>query len=129
MAGRKYTDDEVIAALMAHDTVREAAQALGCSTRTVYNYAGREGFAEKMRAMEQARASMLAGMVDNAVVNAIDCLISIMTADSSGLLPDVTVQEQIEAARVVLAYDSRSSALLSTAVNGGSTVVPQASAL
>lgn len=112
MPNKRYTDDEVILALMSHDTVRAAAAALGCSTRTVYNYVSQDGFAEKIEAARSARMTLLADMMDNTTAQALDCLCAIMTADTSGLMPDVTVAEQLEAARIVLAHDCRRSAIL-----------------
>ena len=99
---RKYTEDEVIAALIASETVSEAASRLGCTTRTIYNYAASDGFSERLAQWRSLREEANAKAADNAVAAAYRRLCEILEADTSGICSDVTVREQLDAARILL---------------------------
>lgn len=98
---------------MAHETVTDAAKALGCTPRTVYNYTASDGFGDKLEHAKRERVKLLASMLDNATAQALACLHGIVSANASGLMPEVTVREQIEAARLILDFERRRSSLLS----------------
>lgn len=117
--GKQYSDEEVICALMAHSTVREAAEALGCSRRTIYNYTSREDFKKRLREAQRARALALAGAIDNATTAALESMMDLLEGDSTGLFPDVPIEAKLEAARIVLSYESRRSGLLALSGENG----------
>lgn len=99
---KRYTDDEVIAALLSAPTVTEAAKTLGCSTKTIYNYTREEGFKEAYDQAVEWRETMLADLLNTATAQAIQRLQLILEADSTGILPDATVAEQLDAAAILL---------------------------
>lgn len=98
---KKLTTDEVVTALMATNTVTEAAQLLGVSRRTVHNYMSEEGFKERMEAAQRAQDERLAALRESAAVEAIHCLVGVVR-DDGNLFSDVTTQDKIAAARVLL---------------------------
>lgn len=99
---KKLTTDEVVTALMATNTVTEAAQLLGVSRRTVHNYMSEEGFKERMEAAQRAQDERLAALRESAAVEAIHCLVGVVRDDGRNLFSDVTTRDKIEAARVLL---------------------------
>ena len=99
---KRYTEEEVIAALLSAPTVTDAARALGCSTKTIYNYAKEEGFKEQYNQAVEWRETLLADLLNTATAKAIQRLQLILEADSTGILPDATVDEQLEAAAILL---------------------------
>lgn len=108
--GKKFTEDQVIAALLSAPTVTEAARNLGCTPRTIYNYVNEDGFAEQLEAAMELRSKMLSDLLDGATAAAIRRLYVILEADSSGLMSDVTIEDQLQAAAILLGCKSRSKA-------------------
>lgn len=98
---KKLTADEVVTALMATNTVTEAAQLLGVSRRTVHNYMSDEGFKERMEAAQRAQEERLAALRESAAAEAIHCLVGVVRDDGNPF-SDVTTRDKIAAARVLL---------------------------
>lgn len=109
---KRYTDDEVIAALLSHDTVKEAAEALGCSAKTVYNYAAAEGFAEKLEAARDVRNRVVSDVLERATVAAVERMRKILEEDTGVWYSRVTTEHQLEAARILLTPERKRSKIL-----------------
>lgn len=103
---KKLTDSQVITALISTDTKTEAAQLLGVSKRTLYNYLQAEGFTERLEEAQQADAERYAQIRQSAVGTALETLVDVMTADDS-ILGSTTARDRVEAARIVLAYGEK----------------------
>lgn len=109
---RRYADDEVIAALLSHDTVKDAADALGCSTKTIYNYVNREGFAEKLEAARDLTNRVTADVLERATVAAVERMRKILEEDTGSWYSRVTTEHQLEAARILLTPSRKRSGVL-----------------
>lgn len=112
---KKYTEGEVMVALMSNDTVRGAAETLGCSTRTVYNYVNADGFADRLADARAAREQVIAEAANRATVAALETLEWVLREDPTELMASVSVENQLEAARILLTHErSRSKVLENT---------------
>lgn len=94
-------DGEVINALMASRTRSEAAELLGVSRQTLYNYMRADGFSEKLKAVQEAQDEELARIRETATAEAISCLVRIVT-ERDNVFSSVTTRDRIEAAKVLL---------------------------
>ena len=103
---KKLTDSQVITALISTDTKTEAAELLGVSTRTLYNYLQAEGFTERLEEAKQADAQRYAEIRQSAVGTALETLVDVMTSEAS-IWSGTTARDRIEAARIVLAYGEK----------------------
>lgn len=100
---KKYSDEEVITALMAAPTLTEAADLLGVSRRTIYNRLAEEGFDVKLKAAQEARDKQLAHIRETAGAEALACLVDIVKEEGS-FWSTTTTRDRIEAAKVILTY-------------------------
>ena len=91
----QFSDAEVMAALLSHDTHYQAAESLGCSTKTLQRRLKEEGFTQ---AMEEARwigLETFLAKTQIALPEAVNTIIKVMRTS-----PDLKVQYQ-SAARLI----------------------------
>lgn len=103
---KKCTESEVITALMASPTITEAAELLGVSRRTVYNYMEDEGFDDKLKAAQEARDAELARIRETATAEALSYLVSLVTKEDYFC---VSTKDRITAAKTILSYNAPST--------------------
>lgn len=90
------TNEEIIAALLQHSTVRDAAQAIGISTRTIYERMQNGEFRAQYR---EARAEIVREAVDKTnskLSAAIDTITEIM------LDKETPIRFRLQAAQIVI---------------------------
>lgn len=101
MSKRKLNDEKILAALMAHGSVRAAAEAAKVSESVIYD---RLRDREFMRLYDRARDDLLRGCVNrlaDRTVEAVDVIAGIMTDG------DVNPAIRVQAARQILEYSGR----------------------
>lgn len=99
---KKCSEEEVITALMAAPTITGAAQLLGVSRQTVYNYLASEGFEEKLQAAIRARDEQLTHLRETASAEAIAYLVGVVRNDD--FWDAASTKERIEAAKTLLTF-------------------------
>ena len=100
---RKCSDSEIIAALMGASTITEAAEMLGVSRRSMYNYLSDETLDAKLKEAQETRDRELRRIQETAAAEAIASLVEIASSDC-GLWSGVTAKDRIDAARTILTY-------------------------
>lgn len=103
---KKLTDAQVISALISADTKKEAAELLGVSTRTLYNYINAEGFSERLEEAIRMDAERYTQIRQSAIGTALETLVDVMTSEAS-IWSATTTKDRIDAARIVLAYGDK----------------------
>ena len=102
--GKKCTDGQIITALLAAQTLTEAAELLGVSRRTLYNYLADPELDEKLKEARKMQDEQLAHLRETATAEAIQCLVNILRDKPTNWFSDVTTGDQIEAAKALLTY-------------------------
>lgn len=100
---KKCSEQEVITALMAAPTITEAAEMLGISRRTVYNYLAEEDFDAKLKAAQEARDKELERIRETAAAEALEALVGIVKEEAF-VFSSTTTRDRIEAAKTILAF-------------------------
>ena len=102
--GKKCTDAQIITALLAAATLTEAAELLGVSRRTLYNYLENPEIDEKLKIAREEQARQLANLRETATVEAVNCLVKVLKDEPTNWFSDVTTENQLEAAKVLLTF-------------------------
>lgn len=101
MRKRKLNDERVIAALIAHSSVRAAAEACSVSEAAIYDRMKDEAF---MKLYDRARDDLLRGCIgklESQLSGAVDVIASVMNDE------DVNPAVRVQAARQILEYSAR----------------------
>lgn len=101
MAKRKMNDEKIVAALIAHSSVRAAAEACSVSETVIYDRMKDEAF---LKLYDRARDDLIRGTVGKLTAqigNAVDVIADIMVDT------DVNPAVRVTAARQILEYSSR----------------------
>lgn len=99
--GKRYTDGQLLEALLQCGTVEAAAQSCGCSKRTIYTRLQDSAFAECLRAYRTERIRAAAGALDSAVLDAVNALTEILHSE------DASPSDKLKAAGMVLDMSPR----------------------
>lgn len=103
---KQITDEMLIASLMTHKTIKEAAASVGCSERSIYSRMRDAEFEETYKC---ARLDVLRGVVSEVTLKAQDALeivVKIMHDE------DVSAQTRLNAANCILQFAERAQSKL-----------------
>lgn len=92
--GRRKGDTELVIALAAGETVRDAAKAAGISERTAFRRIQEQGFQQEVANTRTLMVSRAVGMLADAATNAVSTLRFLLGAESENV--------QLGAARAIL---------------------------
>lgn len=116
MAKRKLNDEKIVAALIAHNSVRGAAEAVGVSEGVIYERMKDAGF---MGLYDRARTDLLRGCVGKLSAQmggAVDVIASVMND------ADVNPAVRVQAARQILDFAAKYSDRLTATTSEDSIV-------
>lgn len=103
---KAVSDEEIIAAILQHGTIKEAAQAAGCSTRTIYDRMDDRAFRSLYMAAKNDIVRKAVFSINEKLGAAIDAVADIMNDKSNN--PAVRLQ----AAQTILNHAGKFSARL-----------------
>lgn len=69
-----FSDDAILMALQTHSTVAAAANAVGCTKRTIYSRMQHDDFRARLTAYRAERVRAAAGLLDAAALDAVKVL-------------------------------------------------------
>ena len=101
MGRKRLTNEAIIAALIDKGSIKEAAQVLGCTARTLYDRMKAEEF---KTLYAQAKADLISGAtakLQNKLASAIDCVYEIM------INPETAAQTRVNCASTILTFAAR----------------------
>lgn len=93
---RKITNEQLCAALMTHGSIKETAQVLDISEKTVYNRMNDDKFKEMFSDSQKKMLHSTIMACQNRMTDALNCVAEIMND------PDVNAQTRLLAAQTIL---------------------------
>lgn len=97
----KVTDEQIIAGLLTHGTIKEAAEAVGVTERTIYNRMKAAEFQALYRSAKADLVRTTAININSHVQEAVNTIVNVMKDEGSS--PSVRMQ----AAQMILSYSER----------------------